>query len=228
MQKPRPTTGLKRPLALGAAALALGAAAAAAGETVHYEYDARGRLVNVIRTATASGSTTGYGFDKADNRLARSTSTLPDPSFELPEVGSAYLYNPTTVGGMTFTSAAGVAGNGSAFGFAAAPDGDQAAFLQAGPSAAGAIAISVSGLAAGASYRIRFRLARRPGYNPTAVNLAAGSTALGNFTPASTAFESFESAAFTATGSPMTISFTATTGSGDRATALDAVAIVPS
>ncbi|HYG30109.1 MAG TPA: hypothetical protein VD887_07835 [Allosphingosinicella sp.] len=227
MEKPTPTTGLKRPLTLVAAALALGATAASASETIGYEYDARGRLVTVVRTGTASGSTTGYGFDKADNRLARATLTLPDPSFELPEIGSTYSYTPT-VTGLAFVHPAGIAGNGSAFGFAAAPDGDQVAFLQAGSSSAGAVSITVSGLSAGASYRVRFRLARRPGYNATAVNLAAGGIALGNFTPSSTAFESFESAAFTATGSSMTISFTATTGSGDRATALDAVAIVPS
>lgn len=228
MERPRPTNGLKRPLLLGGAALALSATAALASETIGYEYDARGRLVTVVRTAKASGSATGHKFDAADNRVARSIVTLPDPSFELPEVGSGYLYNPTTITGMTFTSSAGVAGNGSAFGFASATDGDQVGFLQAGSGAAGSIAISVSGLTTGASYRVRFRLARRPGYGLNTINLTAGSTSLSSFSPSSSAFESFESAAFTATGSPMTITFTGTIAAGDRTTALDGVAVVPS
>ncbi|MEA3015889.1 MAG: hypothetical protein QOI38_611 [Sphingomonadales bacterium] len=227
MERPRPTSGLKRPLPLAAAALALSAATASASETIDYSYDARGRLVMVVRTATANGSTTGYGFDKADNRLQRSTLTLPDPSFELPDVGSGHAYNPT-VTGIAFTSFAGVAANGSAFAFATAPDGDQVGFLQAGPTAAGAIAISVTGLTTGASYRVRFRLARRPGYGLNTINLAVGGSAHGTFSPSSSAFESFESNPFTATGSPMTITFTGTIDSGDRATALDAVSIVPS
>lgn len=227
MERPKPTTGLKRRLLLAAATLTLGATAALASETIGYEYDARGRLVAVVRTGTASGSTTGYSFDKADNRLQRSALTLADPSFELPEIGGSHAYNPT-VAGIAFTSYAGVAGNGSAFAFAAAPDGDQTAFLQAGSIGAGAIAIDVGGLTPGASYRVRFQLARRPGYGLNTINLAAGGTALGSFSPSSNAFESFESAAFTAAGSAVTISFTGTIAAGDRTSALDAVTIVPS
>lgn len=227
MEKPRPTTGLKRALLLGAAALALGATSALASETIGYEYDARGRLATVTRTATATGSATRHAFDAADNRLARSTATLPDPSFELPEVGTGYSYAPT-VSGMTFSNHAGIAGNSSAFGFVAAPEGDQTAFLQSTSSATGAMSVTVSGLVSGGSYRVRFWIARRPNYGLNGVTVAADGNSIGSIVPPSNAFTRYETAAFTATGSTAVISFTGTTASGDRASALDFITIVPS
>jgi hypothetical protein len=62
------------------AALAVTAAAPAlAAETIAYSYDARGRLIVVKRITSGSGapapSTTSYGFDKANNRTVKSTSS---------------------------------------------------------------------------------------------------------------------------------------------------------
>ncbi len=55
-------------LAVPMAALAI-AAAAAASETISYTYDARGRLVKVVRTGTVNnGVKAEYRYDKADNR----------------------------------------------------------------------------------------------------------------------------------------------------------------
>ena len=72
-RKPKTRLGLL-PLLAGTAA-SLAATAAAAGETVRYEYDARGRLVKVVRTDSASSTTTDYVHDKADNRIRRETKT---------------------------------------------------------------------------------------------------------------------------------------------------------
>ena len=45
--------------------------AAAASETISYTYDAKGRLVKVVRTGSVNnGVTTEYSHDKADNRKA--------------------------------------------------------------------------------------------------------------------------------------------------------------
>jgi YD repeat-containing protein len=45
------------------------AAVASASETVNYHYDARGRLVKVVRTGTVNnGVNASYTHDKADNR----------------------------------------------------------------------------------------------------------------------------------------------------------------
>jgi hypothetical protein len=53
---------------LTAAAL-LCAAAAMAAETITYTYDARGRLVKVVRTGSVNNNVSAnYSYDKADNR----------------------------------------------------------------------------------------------------------------------------------------------------------------
>jgi len=63
---------------LAAAVLAASAAAAFAAETITYTYDARGRLVQVVRTGTANnGVTTTYTIDKADNPTIRPARSRP-------------------------------------------------------------------------------------------------------------------------------------------------------
>ena len=58
---------------LTAAALAT-AAAAVAAETISYSYDARGRLIKVVRSGTVNnGVNTSYAYDKADNRTNKTT-----------------------------------------------------------------------------------------------------------------------------------------------------------
>ena len=53
-------------------------APAYAAETITYVYDARGRVVRVIRTGTVNnGVQTNYGYDKADNRTNVTTSVGP-------------------------------------------------------------------------------------------------------------------------------------------------------
>jgi YD repeat-containing protein len=62
-----PTMSFEKMLvALAGAALA---ATAMAGETISYSYDARGRLVRVVRSGTVNNAVTAnYSYDKADNR----------------------------------------------------------------------------------------------------------------------------------------------------------------
>jgi hypothetical protein len=56
-------------LLAGAVGIGVAAAAASAGETINYSYDARGRLVKVVRTGTVNNNVTAnYTYDKADNR----------------------------------------------------------------------------------------------------------------------------------------------------------------
>jgi hypothetical protein len=63
--------------ALGLVAVA---PAAYAAETITYVYDARGRVVQVIRTGTVNnGVTTSYVIDKADNRTNKTTTGSPNP-----------------------------------------------------------------------------------------------------------------------------------------------------
>ncbi len=57
-------------LELAAIGAAIGIAAiASASETINYSYDAKGRLVKVVRSGNVNnGVNTSYTYDKADNR----------------------------------------------------------------------------------------------------------------------------------------------------------------
>ncbi len=76
MRKRKRTGRIGRLLSIGGAVAALGAGMAWASETISYQYDARGRLVKVVRTGTVNdGVATDYVHDKADNRVLRETKT---------------------------------------------------------------------------------------------------------------------------------------------------------
>jgi hypothetical protein len=51
-----------------------------AAETITYNYDAKGRLVKVVRTGTVNNSvTTDYEHDKANNRTRLKATNSPNP-----------------------------------------------------------------------------------------------------------------------------------------------------
>lgn len=53
---------------------------ASSSETVSYEYDAKGRLVRVVRSGTVNNNVTvEYEHDKADNRTRAKTTNSPNP-----------------------------------------------------------------------------------------------------------------------------------------------------
>lgn len=58
----------------------LGAFPALATETITYSYDAKGRLVKVVRTGTVNNNVTvDYEHDKADNRTRVKVTNSPNP-----------------------------------------------------------------------------------------------------------------------------------------------------
>ncbi|HEY0594758.1 hypothetical protein [Sphingopyxis sp.] len=57
-----------------------GAPHVVAAETITYSYDAKGRLVKVVRTGTVNNNVTvEYTHDKADNRTRLKTTNSPNP-----------------------------------------------------------------------------------------------------------------------------------------------------
>lgn len=51
-----------------------------AAETITYTYDAKGRLVKVVRTGTVNNNVTAeYSHDKADNRTRLKVTNSPNP-----------------------------------------------------------------------------------------------------------------------------------------------------
>ena len=60
--------------------LALMPVAAGAAETITYTYDARGRVIAVVRTGTVNNNVNRiYTIDKADNRTNKTTTGSPNP-----------------------------------------------------------------------------------------------------------------------------------------------------
>jgi hypothetical protein len=56
------------------------AAIASASETINYSYDAKGRLVKVVRTGTVNnGVNVSFTHDKADNRTNVTVTGSPNP-----------------------------------------------------------------------------------------------------------------------------------------------------
>lgn len=149
--------------------------------------------------------------------------TVAGGGFETPEAGAGYAYTPTGTPA-TFTENSGVAGNGSAWGFAAAPEGDQVAFLQT-IAAPAVISLNVTGLTPGTVYTVGFHLAGRPGFAINPVTVAFNGVALGTYSPASTAFAAITSAPFTATASSGTLTFTGANHTDDRSSGLDNVTV---
>lgn len=153
--------------------------------------------------------------------------TIPvaDASFESPLQNGGFTANPS-VTGVTFGGNAGIASNGSAWDFVAAPDGSQEAFLQGGASPA-TIAMNVTGLTPGATYVVRFSMAQRSGYPVIPVSVSFNGTALGTYTPASTAFAQTTTIAFSATSTSGTLTFSASGQDAYHCAGIDAVAVVP-
>jgi 6-phosphogluconolactonase (cycloisomerase 2 family) len=151
---------------------------------------------------------------------------LANGGFEAPAVGAGnFQYNP--VGATwTFGGQAGVSGNGSGFtsGNPAAPEGVQAAFLQN----LGTATQTVS-LAAG-TYQVRLRAAQRGNFREgdQAVRVVVGGAAVGTFTPAGAAYQTFTSASFTlAADGTREVRLEGVGGAGDRTALVDLVEIVP-
>jgi hypothetical protein len=205
------------------------ASAVQAGENVTYGYDSLGRLIKVSRSGTVNnGITADYSYDAADNRTNVTVGggpTVLGGGFELPEVGSGYDYRAAS-DPAAYAGNSGVAGNGSVWGFSSAPEGDQVAFVQSYGTASG-VRLAVTGLTPGVSYRIRFRIAARPGYGANPVTVAFNDVALGTFEPASTAFAAVASAPFTASGPTGAVTFTGGASAADLGTGLDWVTVGP-
>jgi alpha-L-rhamnosidase len=154
---------------------------------------------------------------------------IPNFSFETPGV-SDYAYNPAG-GSWTFSGASGngsgILANGSDFGNPNAPDGAQAAFIQA----YGMISQTLYGFVPGTAYTITYSTAQRSGYNQPGGEswnvLIDNQVIQTNIT--SSASYADTTAAFTATATTHTLGFVGTDlATGDNTVFIDDVRISPS
>jgi YD repeat-containing protein len=204
--------------------------------TTRYVYDAENHLRYAI---SSEGRVTEYRYTATgmlDQRIeypehvynvapaGGGNDIIASTSFEAPDLGNGYQYSPT-VPGMTFSAMAGITSNNTAWGFAAAPDGDQVAFIQSYGWGAGQITQQLSGLTSGTVYTLKFRLALRPATGGTRIWVTISGNTLGSVMPLSTSFTEY-SMSFTATGSTAVLVFDGSaTGAQDMATAIDDVRV---
>ncbi|HPU15931.1 MAG TPA: PEPxxWA-CTERM sorting domain-containing protein [Polymorphobacter sp.] len=157
--------------------------------------------------------------------VSASAVTVANASFEAPVLGSGFAYNPV-VAGNVFNASSGIQGNGSAWGFVAAPDGVQTAFLQSYSTSFGSVAMDVTGLQNGASYTLTFSIADRPGYGDNPLTVRFNAINLGTYAATSTLWATHTTGTFVATGTTATLLFEASGNTGyDAGIGLDAVSI---
>jgi hypothetical protein len=149
--------------------------------------------------------------------VAANAAAIFTESFESPVVSGINYGNPASV----FNAGAGLEANGGAFGYAAAPDGNQVAHIQNG----GTVTLALTGLNATRSYTVSFLAAQRSNYGVLPVNVFFDGLQIGSFTPTSTAFTSVAPFTFTATGGTGSLVFAGITGAGDLNTAIDVVSV---
>lgn len=152
--------------------------------------------------------------------------TVADASFETPTVSTSSSPNYGTVApGVTFTSGAGIEPNGGAFQYAAAPDGNQIAFLQGNATGFGVISQSITNLLSGRSYDVVFSTAARTGYAVLPITVGFGDQTLGTITPSSTAFTDTAPLTFIAGGNSGQLTFSGQITPGDYNAAIDNVRV---
>jgi hypothetical protein len=188
------------------------------GSTSYSAYNTAGFTVAAGAHTIAFVGTDPDGWDKDNTafidgvRVNRVLPVLSDPGFETPAVGAgSFQYQPSG-SPWTFSTLAGVSGNGSGFtdGNPDAPQGTQVAFLQ-GPSS---ISQAVN-LAAG-TYSVSFSAAQRQNvqYSSQTIQVQVDGTVVGTFTPGSTSYTAYTTASFTVTAGSHTITFLGTDPDG--------------
>jgi glucose/arabinose dehydrogenase len=153
-------------------------------------------------------------------------SVIIDPGFEAPAQGSgsnAYTYSPSG-SAWTFTSGAGLTGNGSGFtsGNPSAPQGSQVAFLQFTGSVS-----QVVNLAAG-SYTVTFSAAQRQNFQASSqqIKVTVDGNIVLTLTPAGTTYAIYATNSFTVTAGSHTIAFVGLNpNGGDNTAFLDQVSV---
>ncbi len=188
-------------------------------------YAASANTTTSVRSANLTiGGATFVVTEAAPAAVVALSATLANAGFEALALGTnGFQYQPTTTG-WVFNSKGGIQRNGSAWGAAAAPEGQQTAFLQGGS----AQMAQTLNLPAG-TYRVSFYAARRA-YQGIAqpLQLSIDGIAIGTpISPTSTAFALYTSASFTVNAGSHTLRFTTTNPTGDNTAFVDAVSLNP-
>jgi YD repeat-containing protein len=182
-----------------------------------------------IQTLSRTYISAGGQVTNVDDYYNLNAAAFADPSFESPYVGTgsfgSFQYDPSG-SPWSFSSNSGVAGNDSGFtsGNPDAPDGTQVGFLQGANST-----ISQTIQLGAGSYTISFLAAQRENTQASSQTFAVlvdGAT-VGTFTPSSTSYAQYSTAAFSIAGGGMhTVTFQGLNpNGGDNTAFLDEINI---
>ncbi|MEO5368132.1 MAG: PKD domain-containing protein, partial [Magnetococcus sp. WYHC-3] len=192
-----------------------GDGATGTGASISHTYTSPGSYTSQVTVSDGKGGSASKSVTITVT-AAGGTVGIVNGSFETPSVGSGYVSNPA---GATWTITGAIAGNGSAWGNPAAPDGVQVCCIQIGSYASQNV-----NFASGA-YRIVFSGAQRKGQQQT-VQVSLDGISLGNFKAAGTAFESFTTATVTPGAGVHALKFQGLNLSGDNTMFIDNVRLV--
>ena len=194
--------------------------------TATFPATAATHTLSFVGTDLAGGDNTVF----LDNvRIGIVLSSVANASFELPVLGVGnFQYSPSGAS-WTFTGAnpsgAGIVANGSGFGNPSAPDGVQAAFVQA----LGTISKNISGLVPGTAYAINYSAAQRPGpsqHGGESWSVKIDNTVIQSNNPGGTSYGEY-AATFVAAAASHTLSFVGTDqAGGDNTVFIDNVSII--
>jgi len=182
--------------------------------------------VGFVGLDTAGGDNTAF-IDSVAVAQAPATPApaVQDGGFEAPALAAGAYQGAPGGTRWTYAGSAGVASNGSAFtsGNPGAPEGTQVAFLYS----TGSLTQAVPNWSAG-TYVIDFRAAQRGNYQAARQDFAVtvdGRT-VSTFTPSSTSYGSYATAAFSVTAGSHTVGFVGLdTAGGDDTAFIDSVAV---
>jgi hypothetical protein len=147
--------------------------------------------------------------------------TIPDYSFEDPDVGGGFSYNPV-VTGVIFTGDAGITASN---GFDPAPDGQQNAFLQTTGDSGAQIDISVTGLTPGEEYSFSYFDDQRSGYGVVDYTVSFDGATIATYSPEAVGWTSRTTAVFTALNSAGTLTFASPLLGYDNGAGIDAITL---
>jgi autotransporter-associated beta strand protein len=174
-------------------------------------------------TYTGDTIVDGGTLELLNNSGSVVNATVTNAGFESPDFapgGWSYLGNDGIVAWSI--SGGGIASGASPW-VATAPEGDQAGYIQLNGSISQTITVNQDG-----EYVVRFQTANRPGYTASDLTVSIEATQVGSWSAAQLAsggaFVSRVSNPINLTAGTYTLTFTGT-GSGDTATAIDAVSV---
>ncbi|MBB3111055.1 hypothetical protein FHS18_003123 [Paenibacillus phyllosphaerae] len=194
----------------------------AAYTTDAFTVEAGQHTLRFVATTTSGDNTAFIDQVTIGDPVPQAAPILANAGFESPKVTSV---RGNMTDGWVFNANAGVQRNGSAFGAAPAPEGEQTGLLQNKDGKIGQFSQTL--FFPKGTYTISFQAAKRGGYNSLqTIEVRAGDAVIGTFAPDTVEFQTYATEPFEVpSGRSLTIAFVGTATTGDSTAFVDAANI---